>query len=75
MWGEAAAGIMGRRMVRRIGYILGLLFVLACALAYPLTWGREADVAYTGTNSRTSATVHQGALVVGRFARDRKSVV
>jgi hypothetical protein len=27
-------------MLRRTGYILGLLFVLACALAYPLTWGR-----------------------------------
>jgi hypothetical protein len=27
-------------MVRRIGYGHGLLFVLACVVAYPLTWGR-----------------------------------
>jgi hypothetical protein len=31
-------------MLRRIGYGLGMLFVLACVLAYPLTWTRWAGL-------------------------------
>lgn len=33
-------------MVRRVGYIVGLLFVLACMVAYPLTWARASSLAY-----------------------------
>jgi hypothetical protein len=50
----AAAGIMGRRMLRRIGYILGLLFVLACVTAYPLTWGHSVLVSYCGSGEAAS---------------------
>src|SRR5215211_5274958 len=33
-------------MLRRIGYGLGLLFVLACVAAYPLTWERGWGIDY-----------------------------
>src|SRR5258708_2496452 len=40
-------------VLRRFGYILGLLFILACLAAYPLTWGREAAVRYTRQRGST----------------------
>jgi hypothetical protein len=33
-------------MLRRIGYTIGLLFVVACVAAYPLTWGKVAVFRY-----------------------------
>lgn len=57
----------GRRLVgydvpmrRRIGYIIGLLVVLACVAAYPLTWGRAADVRYTGERWLAGTRVRSG---------------
>jgi hypothetical protein len=44
-------------MLWRTGYILGLLFVLACALAYTLTWGQARWTEYDRDANRVSPTV------------------
>jgi hypothetical protein len=52
-------------MFRRTGYILGLLFVLACVAAYPLTWGRWIRCAYFTEHRFAFAVVLGGQLRLG----------
>jgi hypothetical protein len=54
-------------MLRRIGYGLGLLFVLACALAYPLTWERVTFASYDRGVGRLSprGSAHCGHVMIG----------
>jgi hypothetical protein len=54
-------------MFRRIGYILGLLFVLACVAAYPLTWGRVVVARSVGSGWAHQLSVGHGRLHVTRF--------
>jgi|SRR5687768_782496 len=51
-------------MLRRIGYGLGLLFVLACVAAYPLTWGRMRGAFYVRPGFFVLAEVADGLLWV-----------
>jgi hypothetical protein len=56
-------------VLRRTGYILGLLFVAACAAAYPLTWGRYYRCAYMTEQYRyafAAVTCGQARLCVHR---------
>ena len=53
-------------MLRRTGYILGLLFVVACVAAYPLTWGRIVSIAYVTEQGRHgSVGVVNGQIELG----------
>jgi hypothetical protein len=52
-------------MLRRIGYGLGLLFVLACIAAYPLTWGRWAGLYWaTKRSGLTGVGIEGGTLAL-----------
>jgi hypothetical protein len=48
-------------MLRRIGYTLGLLFVLACVAAYPLTWGRQAVLGHTKGDRTVNVMIRSGS--------------
>jgi hypothetical protein len=52
-------------MLRRIGYGLGLLFVLACVAAIPLTWAREAGIRFLGSRVRIYVRAASGQAEVG----------
>jgi hypothetical protein len=52
-------------MLRRIGYGLGLLFVLACVAAYPLTWGRCAQFAHPWRERLVGAAIDHGLVEAG----------
>ena len=52
-------------MFRRAGYILGLLFILACAAAYPLTWWKFYNVSHESRGRVEFATVQYGELTIG----------
>src|SRR5258706_5765091 len=47
-------------MLARVCFILAILFVAACAAAYPLTWGRWGSVLYIGANWGIEASVEHG---------------
>jgi hypothetical protein len=47
-------------MFARMCFILGILFVLACAAAYPLSWGRWGAVSYIGDNWGTEVALVNG---------------
>lgn len=53
-------------MLRRTGYIVGLLFVAACAAAYPLTWGQSTGVTYQHRGQEFFMSVAYGRCTVGR---------
>jgi hypothetical protein len=63
--GEARAGWYNALMLRRTGYILGLLFVLACALAYAMTWNRVHSVKRLSPSGVFVIRVESGNLTVG----------
>jgi hypothetical protein len=60
-------------MIRRLGYILGLLFVAACVAVYPLTWGRAGVVRW-----HEDQLLVRAGVVMGRFVfvyLDREGIV
>src|SRR5687768_9963205 len=63
-WGDG--GRVGwPAMLRRIGYGLGLLFVLTCVAAYPLTWGRYRLCIYYKPDWRAIASTESGRVELG----------
>src|SRR5688500_8722208 len=56
-------------MLRRIGNGLGLLFVLACVAAYPLTWGGVNHYRIRSGNTLVWAAFSNGQLNVGTLRR------
>ena len=52
-------------MIRRLGYILGLLFVTACLAAIPATWARRTVLIYSAGAWRASASAGAGRLWLG----------
>lgn len=49
-------------MLRRGGYILGLLFVAGCLAAYPLTWGRVLIASYNAPEFMVLVNVRYGGV-------------
>ena len=52
-------------MTRRLGYILGLLFVAACTAAYPLTWDKQLLVRHQSPRGITFVDVRSGSIAIG----------
>jgi hypothetical protein len=58
-------------VLRRAGYILGLLFVLACVAAYPLTWGRIHVLRRHSPDRVRHVSVTWGGMVLGTSPSSR----
>lgn len=60
---------------RRLGHTFGLLFVLPCIAAYPLSWGRNPGVVLTGSPGYVSIGVAFGRLEVATLRTGRSEPV
>jgi hypothetical protein len=54
-------------MLRRTGYILGLLFVLACVAAYPLTWRIYVGFDFDGPWGQAGFGASTGSCFMHRY--------